>query len=79
MRISFIFASIVLGLSGTGMPGLHEGKSNVDEIEIRFGSLMLNMRDDRNRTDKGPTNGRAVAVTRDLGLTWGVSVIHVLQ
>ncbi|MBL7970832.1 MAG: exo-alpha-sialidase, partial [Prolixibacteraceae bacterium] len=34
------------------------------------GSLMLNMRDDRNRKDKGETNGRAVAVTTDLGKTW---------
>lgn len=50
-------------------------KSNTTEaqvVELTDGSLMLNMRDDRNRTDKGPANGRAVAVTRDLGLTWSV-------
>jgi sialidase-1 len=50
-------------------------KSNTTEaqvVELSDGSLMLNMRDDRNRTDKGPANGRAVAVTRDLGLTWSV-------
>ncbi len=50
-------------------------KSNTTEaqvVQLKDGSLMLNMRDDRNRTDKGPTNGRAVAVTRDLGRTWSV-------
>jgi len=31
---------------------------------------MLNMRDDINRSDKSETNGRAVAVTTDLGKTW---------
>ncbi len=50
-------------------------KSNTTEaqvVELADGSLMLNMRDDRNRKDKGETNGRAVAVTNDLGKTWGV-------
>ncbi|MDO8927633.1 MAG: exo-alpha-sialidase [Bacteroidota bacterium] len=48
-------------------------KSNTTEaqvVELADGSLMLNMRDDRNRADKGETNGRAVAVTTDLGKTW---------
>ncbi len=48
-------------------------KSNTTEaqvVELGDGRLMLNMRDDRNRTDKGDTNGRAVAVTSDLGKTW---------
>ncbi len=48
-------------------------KSNTTEaqvVELADGSLMLNMRDDRNRTDKGETNGRAVVVTTDLGKTW---------
>jgi len=39
-------------------------------VELTNGSLMLNMRDDHNRTDKGTTNGRAVAVTDDMGETW---------
>ena len=50
-------------------------KSNTTEaqvVQLKDGSLMLNMRDDRNRTDKGPTNGRAVAVTTDLGRSWTV-------
>lgn len=48
-------------------------KSNTTEAQVAQlsdGSLMLNMRDDRNRKDKGDTNGRAVAITRDLGKTW---------
>jgi sialidase-1 len=50
-------------------------KSNTTEaqvVELADGSLMLNMRDDRNRKDKGDTNGRAVATTTDLGKTWTV-------
>lgn len=48
-------------------------KSNTTEsqvVELSDGSLMLNMRDDRNRKDKSETNGRAVAITHDLGKTW---------
>jgi len=48
-------------------------KSNTTEaqvVELADGSLMLNMRDDRNRADKGETNGRAVATTTDFGKTW---------
>ncbi|MDB4492027.1 glycoside hydrolase [bacterium] len=41
-------------------------------VELSDGSLMLNMRDNRNRKHKSATNGRAVAVTRDLGETWEV-------
>jgi sialidase-1 len=50
-------------------------KTNTTEsqvVELSDGSLMLNMRDDRNRQDKGATNGRAVATTRDMGKTWQV-------
>ena len=48
-------------------------KTNTTEaqvVELPDGTLMLNMRDDRNRKDKSETNGRAVAVTKDLGKTW---------
>jgi len=48
-------------------------KSNTTEsqvVQLPDGSLMLNMRDDRNRTEKGDQNGRAVSISRDLGLTW---------
>ncbi|WP_423127294.1 sialidase family protein [Gaoshiqia sp. Z1-71] len=50
-------------------------KSNTTEaqvVQLTDGSLMLNMRDDRNRQDKGDSNGRAVAITNDLGKTWTV-------
>ncbi|MFV0344738.1 MAG: exo-alpha-sialidase [Bacteroidales bacterium] len=50
-------------------------KSNTTEaqvVELPNGSLMLNMRDDRNRKDKGNDNGRAVAITKDMGKTWTV-------
>lgn len=40
--------------------------------ELSNGSLMLNMRDNRNRKDKSKTNGRAVSVTTDLGGNWTV-------
>jgi len=39
-------------------------------VQLSDGSLMLNIRDNRNRTVKGEENGRAVAVTRDLGEIW---------
>ncbi|MDB4759416.1 glycoside hydrolase [Akkermansiaceae bacterium] len=39
-------------------------------VELSDGSLMLNMRDNRNRRNKSSSNGRAVAVTSDLGQTW---------
>jgi len=50
-------------------------KANTTEAQVAVlsdGSLMLNMRDDRNRTDKSETNGRAVAVTSDMGETWAL-------
>ncbi len=50
-------------------------KSNTTEaqvVELADGRLMLNMRDDRNRRDKGETNGRAVATSTNLGKTWEV-------
>ena len=40
--------------------------------ELNDGSLMINIRDNRNRGDKSDTNGRAVSVTTDLGKTWTV-------
>lgn len=48
-------------------------RSNTTEcavVELGDGSVMLNMRDNRNRSDKSSTNGRAVAVSHDLGQTW---------
>lgn len=40
-------------------------------VQLSDGSLMLNMRDDRNRKDrKDSLNGRSIAITKDLGKTW---------
>lgn len=53
--------------SGTG------AKPNTTEaqiVQLADGSLMLNMRDDLNRTEKGEKNGRAISITNDLGKTW---------
>ncbi len=50
-------------------------RSNTTECavaELSDGSLMLNIRDNRNRNDKSATNGRAVSVTSDLGQTWSI-------
>lgn len=39
-------------------------------VELTNGSLMLNIRDNRNHSEKGEHNGRAVYITNDLGATW---------
>ena len=38
--------------------------------ELSNGALLLNMRDNRNRSDKSASNGRALSTTTDLGQTW---------
>jgi sialidase-1 len=52
--------------------GAKPNTTEAQVVELSDGSLMLNMRDDLNRKDKSETNGRAVAVTNDLGKTWTV-------
>lgn len=39
-------------------------------VELSDGSLMLNIRDNRNRQNKDESNGRAVMVTKDMGESW---------
>lgn len=39
-------------------------------VQLSDGSIMLNMRNNRNRQEKGENNGRAISVTSDLGKTW---------
>lgn len=39
-------------------------------VELSDGTLMLNIRDNRNHDQKGEHNGRAIFTTRDLGMTW---------
>ncbi|NNE90866.1 MAG: exo-alpha-sialidase, partial [Verrucomicrobiales bacterium] len=47
-----------------------DNTSESSVAELSDGSLMLNIRDNRNRADKSRTNGRAVKTTADLGRTW---------
>ena len=39
-------------------------------VELDKGTLMLNMRDNRNKNNYTDNNGRAVAITTDMGKTW---------
>ncbi|MGL5683178.1 MAG: exo-alpha-sialidase [Marinifilaceae bacterium] len=39
-------------------------------VELSNGTLMLNMRDNRNGKNKGDDNGRAIFTTTDMGNTW---------
>ena len=41
-------------------------------VELVDGSVMLNMRANSNRTDTSDNNGRAIAVTKDLGKSWTI-------
>lgn len=41
-------------------------------VELADGSVMLNMRANSNRTDTSENNGRAIAVTKDLGKNWTI-------
>ncbi len=52
--------------------GAKPNTTEAQVVQLPDGSLMLNMRDDLNRTVKDENNGRAVAVTSDLGKTWNV-------
>lgn len=51
----------------------HPSYTNTTEnmvVQLSDGSIMQNMRDNRNRDDKSDTNGRAVFTTKDLGESW---------
>lgn len=39
-------------------------------VQLNDGSLMLNIRNNRNRQNKGENNGRAIATSSNLGETW---------
>lgn len=51
-------------------PAVSESTTECMAVELTDGSVMLNMRADSNRGDTTSTNGRAIAITRDLGETW---------
>lgn len=52
--------------------GAKPNTTEAQVVQLSDGSLMINMRDDLNRRVKDETNGRAVAVSDDLGKTWTV-------
>jgi sialidase-1 len=50
--------------------GAKPNTTEAQVVELADGSLMLNMRDDHNRIEKSDFNGRAVAVSLDMGEIW---------
>ncbi len=49
---------------------INESTTECMAVELMDGSIMLNMRANSNKGNTGPTNGRSVAITKDLGKTW---------
>lgn len=49
---------------------INESTTECMAVELTDGSIMLNMRANSNKGNTGPTNGRAIAITKDLGKTW---------
>ena len=60
------------GKSWTLSSPARDNTTECSVAELKDGSLMLNIRDNRNRSDKSKTNGRAVSVTKDMGKAWKV-------
>ena len=60
------------GKSWTLSSPARDNTTECSVAELKDGSLMLNIRDNRNRKDKSKTNGRAVSVTKDMGKTWKI-------
>jgi len=60
------------GKSWTLSSPARDNTTECSVAELKDGSLMLNIRDNRNRKDKSKTNGRAVSVTHDMGKTWKI-------
>jgi sialidase-1 len=54
----------------TSNPAAQESTTENMAVELTNGAIMLNMRSNKNRTDTSHTNGRAIAVTTDLGQNW---------
>ncbi|QNL51684.1 exo-alpha-sialidase [Olivibacter sp. SDN3] len=71
------FSSITYSIDGgktwkTSTPATTKSTTECAVVELSDASLMLNMRANSNRGDTSSSNGRAVAVTVDLGETWQV-------
>jgi len=45
-------------------------------VQLSDGSIMQNMRDNRNRKDKSDNNGRAIFITKDMGEHWEKHPTH---
>lgn len=58
------------GLSWNIGTGAKPNTTESQVVQLRNGALMLNMRDDLNRRQKGDDNGRAVALSHDMGNSW---------
>lgn len=56
----------------TGNPAYHLSTTECTVVQLSDGSVMLNMRTNANKEFTGEGNGRAVAITHDLGKTWSV-------
>ncbi len=68
---STIIYSIDHGTTWNVGTGAKSETTEAQVVELLDGSLMLNMRDDRNRFNrKDSVNGRSVAITKDMGKTW---------
>lgn len=69
------FSTIMWSVDGKAWKVGNPASTNTTEnmaVQLSDGSVMLNIRDNRNRQDTTATNGRAVRVTCDLGQTWTV-------
>lgn len=69
------FSTIMWSADGKAWKVGNPASTNTTEnmaTQLSDGSVMLNIRDNRNRQDTSATNGRAVRITRDLGQTWTV-------
>lgn len=56
----------------TSAPATSESTTENMAVELSDGTVMLNMRANSNRTDTSSNNGRAIAVTRNLGQSWSI-------
>lgn len=56
----------------TGKRAAAESTTENMAVQLSDGSIMLNMRFGGNSRDTGRTNGRVVAVTKDLGQSWAI-------
>ncbi len=69
---SNIISSRDRGITWTVSAPARDDTTECAVVELGDGALLLSMRDNRNRTEKGVRNGRAVSITRDLGATWEI-------